>query len=145
MKSEPPTNSKKSDINYEQRINEAFYNSDFKDMTKNLQEFNIQEAKKHNSKRTNSRISKENYSNKKLLNKFHHQSPNLNKLTREEQKNILKNKDFNFELDQEYLESRYLAYQSKDLHYSLKNAKAIEKSLMEVKLEDSDQRKSNRV
>jgi hypothetical protein len=62
----------------------------------------------------------------------------MSKLTQKERKEVLKNKDFNFDLGQEFLESRYVAYQSKDLKYSLKNAKQVEKNLMLLNLEESD-------
>lgn len=58
------------------------------------------------------------------------------------QNNILKDKDFNFELNQEYLQSRSLAYQSKDLYCSLKNAKAIEESLMKAQNKSSSKHSS---
>lgn len=46
--------------------------------------------------------------------------------------------DFNFELGQEYLKSRQLAYQGSDLKFSLLNAKEKEKTLMKAMENDSD-------
>ena len=130
------TTGKLSNENYKDKINEAFYNSDFTNMSQNLHLYQMQEAKLQNSKRKNSKRSKENFSKDKYSNNLSHSK--INKLTQKDKRDILKNKDFNFDLGQEFLESRYVAYQSKDLKYSLKNAKQIEKSLMQIKLDDSE-------
>ena len=45
--------------------------------------------------------------------------------------------DFNFELGQEYLKSRQIAYQGSDLKFSLLNAKEKEKMLMKAIENDS--------
>ena len=58
-----------------------------------------------------------------------------------DKRNILKNKDFNFELDQNYLESRALAYQAKDFNYSLKNARKVENELKRLNLSNSSKSK----
>lgn len=130
---------KLSNENYKDKINEAFYNSDFTNMSQNLQLYQMQEAKLQNSKRKNSKKSKENFSKEKNKYPQNLSLSKIKKLSQKDKRDILKNKDFNFDLGQEFLESRYVAYQSKDLKYSLKNAKQIEKSLMQLKLDDSDQ------
>ena len=137
--SQSRTTPDQSSEKYKNKINEAFYNSDFANMSQNLHLYQMHEAKSQNSKRKKSQASKENY-----LKDHHNKSkkiPNIEKLTKGEKRDILQNRDFNFELGQEFLESRYVAYQSKDLKYSLKNAKEIEKSLMQLQLDDSDQGK----
>ena len=64
------------------------------------------------------------------------------RLNSQERKNVLQDKDFNFDLGQEFLGSRHIAYQSKDLNYSLKNAKKVEKNLQKLNL-DKNSKKSN--
>jgi hypothetical protein len=126
---------------YKHKLNEAFYNSDFTNMSQNLQMYQMQEAKKQNSKRKKSQKSKENYSKDQYGSKM--SNLKIDKLSKNDKREILKNRDFNFELGQEFLESRYVAYQSKDLKYSLKNAKEIERSLMQLKLDESDEGKQD--
>lgn len=129
-----------SNEDYKKKINEAFYNSDFTNMSQNLQLLHFQEAKLQNSKRKNisKSKSKENYKKEYVSNSNDISMKKISKLSQKERKEVLKNKDFNFDLGQEFLGSRYVAYQSKDLKYSLKNAKEVEKSLMMLNLEESD-------
>ena len=105
-------------------------------MSQNLHLYQMQEAKNQNSKR---KKSKENFSKKRERDLPSLSNVKISKLTIKDKRDILKNKDFNFDLGQEFLESRYVAYQSKDLKYSLKNAKQIEKRIMQLKLDDSEQ------
>lgn len=106
-------------------------------MSANLHLFQLQEARLQNSKRKRSAKSKENVlQESQREGKLSHAK--IRRLTQENRRQILSNRDFNFELGQEFLESRHVAYQSKDLKYSLKNAKQVEKSLMQLGLEDSD-------
>lgn len=137
METRTPTKEKSE---YKHKLNEAFHNSDFTNMSQNLQLYQLQEAKLQNSRRKRSGQSKENENRETGPTLSHSQ---IQRLTHEERNELLKNRDFNFELGQEFLESRYVAYQSKDLKYSLKNAKQIEKSLMQLKLDDSDQSTSS--
>lgn len=120
-----PVQLKIKELDYEAQINKAFHNSDFENMTTHLHQKRLREAKKENSKKT--KQDSFNFSS-------HQTKTNVNF-----NRNVLCDKDFNFDLDQEFLASRALAYQSKDLMYSLKNAKSIEKSLMKIKT-DSDKK-----
>lgn len=52
--------------------------------------------------------------------------------------NVLEDTNFNFELGQDYLKTRNVAYQGKDLKFSLMNAKEKERSLRMVMENDSE-------
>ena len=105
-------------------------------MTQNLQLYQMQEARLQNSKRKKRSESKENQI--KLLATEDESLKKMSQLRRKDRSQVLRNKDFNFDLGQEFLESRHVAYQSKDLKYSLKNAREVEKTLMGLNLDDSD-------
>ena len=100
-------------------------------MSQNLQKLRIQEAKKANSKK-HANQAKENISRESLNYRPKKTPKHSYKLNKYGQQNVLQNKDFNFELDQDFLQSRHLAYQSKDLYNSLRTAKEVEKSLMDI-------------
>lgn len=123
---------------YKHKLNEAFHNSDFTNMSQNLQMYQLHQAKLQNSKRKKSAQSKENVSQDVRPKAPVLTHTQMRRLTPAEREELLGNRDFNFELGQEFLESRYVAYQSKDLKHSLRNAKQIERSLMQLKLDDSD-------
>ena len=115
------------------KINNAFYNSDFKEMRKNmnyLDERNLISLEESKENRAKDKEDK-----KKFKDKY------VQKLSMRDKRNILKNKDFNFELDQNYLESRALAYQAKDFNYSLKNARKVENELKRLNLSNSSKSK----
>ena len=106
-------------------------------MSQNLHLFHLQEARLQNSKRKKSQKSKENVSKEFQSDSQQISHKKMSKLTKKDRREILQNKDFNFELGQEFLESRHVAYQSKDLKHSLRNAKQVEKTLMQLQLGDS--------
>lgn len=123
------SDSKKSPLHssgfLKQKLDEAFFNSDFYEMRKNLDSYQERTEKQR-------RLQRGDNSQARLFKDA--RRANRPNMSSKDIQQVLQTRDFNFDLDQNFLGSRPIAYQSKDYKYSMQQARKIEQKLRKLDL-----------